>query len=91
MEPLSRVYYFPIDGEGNEIGEPIPIELDARGVADLSKLPPEVQRVLRTGFPKRLGLGMVKPWDGSLFLERLLEATNGYMRFRSSNSTSSTV
>lgn len=83
MEPLTRIYYFPINGKGEETGEAIPIELDARGVADLSKLPADMKDLLEDGFPRRIGIGMIHPWNGSAFLERLLEATNGYMRFRS--------
>lgn len=83
MTPVTTVYYFPIDHEGNEIGEPVPVGLNADGAADLSRLPADLRASLETsGVPDELGLRRFQPKDGSAFLSALLRTSNGYRRFR---------
>ncbi len=81
---MKTMYYFPIDGDGNEIGEPIPVTLAADGSADLSRLPTELRKALEAfGVPDALHRDAIFPKDGERFLERLIEESNGYRRFRS--------
>lgn len=84
MEPLSRVYYVPVDGDGNEVGEPLEVGLAANGSADLSHLPKDLQEALSIGVPDELHQGVVLPSSGPRFLAALLQNANGYLRFRSS-------
>lgn len=81
---MKTIYYFPIDGDGNEIGDLIPVMLSANGTADLSRLPAELRSTLESfGVPDALHRNAVFPKDGERFLERLIEESNGYRRFRS--------
>jgi hypothetical protein len=84
MEPLSRVYYVPVDGDGNEVGEPLEIHLTSNGSADLSQLPKDLQDMLAAGVPDELHQGVILPSSGPRFLAALLQNANGYLRFRSS-------
>ncbi|MBP9869485.1 hypothetical protein KBC59_02930 [Patescibacteria group bacterium] len=84
MNPVTQVYYFPVDHEGNEVGEPLAIGLNTDGTADLTKLPEAVIRDLTTsGVSDELKMGRVFPKDGARFLKALLHTSNGYRRFRS--------
>jgi hypothetical protein len=87
MTPVTTVYYFPVDHEGNEVGSPIQIGLNADGSADLSKLPPDLRSKLERGTSDDLRMGVISPKDGERFLRALLETTNGYMRFRTTNTS----
>jgi len=87
MNDLQQVYYFPVDGKGNEIGEPIKIALTADGLADVSGLPEEMKKTYEAwGVPDELHSGRIFPKQGKLFLAALLRMTNGYVRFRSDRS-----
>jgi hypothetical protein len=83
MQHVATVYYFPIDAQGNEVGEPMPIGLLPDGSADLSKLPTDIKMSLASGVTDELKLGRVLPKNGPRFLSALLYASNGYSRFRS--------
>lgn len=86
MTPLDHVYYFPIDAEGNDIGDPIKIGLNADGSADLSELPKNMKETLEAfGAPDEFRHHRLLPKDGKRFLAALLRLTNGYVRFRGSN------
>ena len=79
----TSIYYFPIDATGKETGEAIPVTLDANGVADISKLPPDIQDVALTSAQDITHTMALGPKDGARFLNALLRMTNGYIRFRS--------
>ncbi len=82
---ISTIYYFPIDHEGNETGEAIPVTLKPDGTADVSKLPNELRASLEClGVPNTFRTKQLKPQNGFHFLEALLRETTGYKRFRSS-------
>lgn len=95
MDPaITRIYFFPVDAEGNETGEPVEVPLAADGSADVSRLPPAVRARLETvGVRDELGTGTLLPKDGARFLKALLRSANGYTRFRTTPErvTSSTV
>jgi len=79
-----RIYYFPTDDSGNEVGSPVTVELKADGTADLSGLPPKLREHLEVfGVADELHQGRLFARDGESFLEALLEATDFYWRFRS--------
>lgn len=83
MEDIQEIYYFPIDAEGNEVGEPIRIGLNDDGSADLSKLPEKLRKTYeRFGSGDSL-LGPILPKKGSAFLNALLQSAGPYNRFRS--------
>ncbi len=83
---MDTVYYFPIDGAGNETGEAIPVSLKADGSVDLSHLPSDMVRTYEVmGIPDEMHLGRLYPRNGEAFLQALLRMTNGYVRFRSSS------
>lgn len=82
MDASTRIYYFPIDAMGKETGDAIPVELDANGVADISKLPADVQDVVLTSASDVTGTKLLSPQDGARFLNALIRMTNGYIRFR---------
>lgn len=87
QEVMSRtftVYYFPIDASGVEVGDPILIDLNPDGSANLSRLPPAIRSHLETFGVRNALLNRLTAKDGEAFLRSLLEATNGYIRFRSS-------
>jgi len=87
METLEHVYYFPIDGQGNEVGEPVKIGLNADGSADLSGLPKEMRETYEAwGVPDELHNNRIFLKQGEQFLMALLRMTNGYVRFRSEKS-----
>lgn len=80
---LSTIYHFPIDGQGNETGEALPITLNADGAADVSKLPIDLRETLESfGTPDELRTDRLFPSDGERFLNSLLANTSGYRRFR---------
>jgi hypothetical protein len=81
---LTKVYYFPINNLGEEVGEPVPVVLQADGSVDVSLLPREERETLESmGAPDSDHRTMLFPKDGSEFLEGLLRLTNGYRRYRS--------
>ena len=82
MEPLTVIYYFPIDAHGNEVGEPIPVDINPDGSANLSRLPKEVREHFE-------GFGITNTWgkrilptQGTSFLHTLLYEADPYIRFR---------
>lgn len=84
MSSIQKIFYFPVNAKGEEFGESIPVEIQADGSADVSKLPEELRGTLeKLGTPDALHQGAVFPKDGEQFLNALLRNTNGYMRFRS--------
>jgi hypothetical protein len=88
MQPLTQIYYFPIDREGRETGIALPIQLKPNGSADISQLPSDLQNTLNAfGVPNNLR-SIVFPRDGKRFLEALLHQTNGYRRFRQTSTPS---
>ena len=88
MQPLTQIYYFPIDREGQETGIALPVQLKSDGSADISQLPSDMQQTLNTfGAPNDLR-SIVFPRDGKRFLEALLHQTNGYRRFRQTSTPS---
>ena len=85
MQNLAHVYYFPIDADGNEVAEPIPVTIFADGSADISQLPEPMQKTfLRFGVPDELHQQGIFPREGERFLKQLLASANAYVRFRSS-------
>lgn len=83
MDPLTQLYYVPIDNDGNEKGAPILVSLNPDGSADLSRLPADLQSTLTTfGTPNELRTKTMMPKDGSAFLEALFETQGPYRRFR---------
>lgn len=88
MDPVTQVYYFPVNADGSETGEAILVDLNPDGSANLARLPAEVRTRLELGVPNELRLGTVTPQNGQAFLLALLQSTNGYTRFRASAPTS---
>ena len=83
----KTIYYFPIDGNGEETGEAIPVTVK-NGTSDLSKLPKDLAETFEAfGAPDMLHQGRIYPKDGEVFLDALLRMTNGYLRFRSDGSS----
>lgn len=82
MDPVTQVYYFPVNADGTETGESILVDLNADGSANLSRLPEKIRSTLEMGLPNRLRTAALEPADGKKFLEALLRSTNGYFRFR---------
>lgn len=81
---VSKIYYFPIDGQGEEIASSIPVVLKKNGDADISALPKAERECFEFfGVPDELGERNLFPKDGPLFLEALLIFSNAYCRFRS--------
>lgn len=81
-QPLTRIYYIVLDGNGKEIGT-IPIALDDQGHADLSGLPAKLREKLQRFGASSTGCGGgIFPENGSLFLEELLRATTPHRRFK---------
>lgn len=82
---METIYYCPIDGEGNEMGETFPITLQSNGIVDLSQLPIDMAKTYEAyGVPDELHMGRVFPNQGEVFLEALLRSSDEYVRFRSS-------
>lgn len=82
---IEVIYMFRVDGEGEEIGEPIAITLLPDGSADISHIPSALRETWETmGIRTLGGFGFVKPNDGKAFLLALLQSTTGYSRFRRS-------
>lgn len=80
------VFMFRVDGEGVEIGEPLPITLLPGGSADLSHVSPAQRETWeKIGVCPPGGMDFVKPKNGRAFLQALLQSTNGYHRFRRSS------
>ena len=78
----DKVFYFQIDGLGNET-KAFPITLAGSGHADLSALPETLRTTLETtGVMTTSGERLFFPPDGQAFLEALLSAANPYFRFR---------
>jgi hypothetical protein len=78
----DTIYYFPIDGEGNE-QEPLAIVLSEDGKVDLSMLPKAMAELLAVaGIPGPGHLGQVYPTAGPIFLEALIAWAHPYARFR---------
>lgn len=89
MAEPSKVYFFMAGKDGRE-SEPAAITLEPDGSADLSLLPDPVRgHLTRFGVRNLTHTGQVMPDDGELFLECLLEASNGPWRFRTSPEKSS--
>lgn len=87
MEDLREINYFPIDAEGNEIGDPVRVGVNPDGSADLSGLP-EAMRVTFENLGVSTPITRMSPTfpkDGKKFLEVLLRQQNPYQRFRRSN------
>lgn len=83
MSALTRIYYFPIDAQGNESEEPVPVDLNPDGSANLTQLPHELRKSLEGfGAPNSLGTGMVSAKEGSAFLRALVSRVDPYTRFR---------
>lgn len=78
---FDRIYFHPINAIGEEITEPILIDLHPDGSADLSRLPEPLRSTLRNIGAPLTGGGYVKPTRGAEFLRALLETANGYSRF----------
>jgi hypothetical protein len=84
MDPIERVYYFSVDANGHEIGEPILVDLAADGSANLDRLPESLRSHLEAaGVPDELHQGQIFSKDGARFLVGLLHSANPYRRFRS--------
>ncbi|MFZ2803868.1 MAG: hypothetical protein WA001_01460 [Patescibacteria group bacterium] len=84
----DKIYYFPMDADGNETGKAILIDLNQDGSANVSRLPEELRERLETfGVPDALHQTLLLPKDGSRFLDALLRTANGYTRFRSTDKT----
>ncbi len=82
---LSAVYLFCLNGNGEEVGEPIKIGLLTNGTADLSMIPSGLRETWNNdGISDALGLIAVYPKNGEAFLRALLLRSNGYERYRSS-------
>lgn len=84
MSRTFLVYYFPIDANGLEVGEPVRVDLNPDGSANLSRLPLTMRSHLEKFGVRNALLNRVTPKDGEAFLQSLLEMTNGYVRFRAS-------
>lgn len=83
MDSLKRIYHFPINEKGEEIGEPIPVVLQADGSADISLMPENLRKhYLNFGVPDELHQSAIFPTDGERFMKALLREVNGYRRFR---------
>lgn len=85
MDPVTQVYYFPVNADGAETGEAILVDLNTDGSANLSRLPESVRSHLSFGLPDEMHQSVYNPKDGQKFLLALLRKTNGYSRFRTSN------
>ncbi len=82
-DPIDMVYFFRVNGSGEEVGEPIRIGLLPDGKADLSLIPSGLRETWEAdGVMDRMGL-VTKPEDGIAFLQALLDRSNPYERFRS--------
>lgn len=83
-EAVSKIYYFSINGQGEELSPPIPVSLNKNGSADISALPKAERECFEFfGVPDELGEKTLFPKDGSLFLEAMLAFSSSYCRFRS--------
>lgn len=83
------IYYIPIDTRGKPTGQPVKISLRPDGVADLSGLPEKLRSSLtKFGIPDSFGIQHLKPEHGGAFLNRLLQHSNGYMRFTEKSESS---
>ncbi|MBU1034845.1 hypothetical protein KKD42_03550, partial [Patescibacteria group bacterium] len=81
MDSIKKIYHFPINERGEEIGEPIPVVLRADGSADISLLPSNLKKHLTDfGVRDELHRGSIFPADGERFLRALLREANGYRR-----------
>lgn len=80
---INQVYFFPLDGQGKETGEALPVTLNEQGEADLSRLPADIRETLEFfGVQDRTHTFSLFPKDGGRFLEALLHSGNPYFRFR---------
>jgi hypothetical protein len=85
---MDTVYYFPLDGHGEETGEAVPVTIATDGSVDLSRLPAWLgQTYSQVGVHVPGQASRVFPRDGEAFLHGLLATTNGYVRFRSQMSS----
>lgn len=84
MDPIERIYFFPVDANGNEVGEPILVDVAADGSANLERLPAHLRSHLEAaGVPDEMHRGQIFSKDGAHFLAGLLRSANPYRRFRS--------
>lgn len=82
MTSISKIYYIPLGPNGKE-QTPCVISIKPDGVADLSRLPKDIQEHLLTfGTPDPLHQNELYPEDGELFLLSLLKNATPYLRFR---------
>jgi hypothetical protein len=83
MQPISRIYYIPIDGAGEELQDTCLVDLNSDGSANLEHLPLSMQQTYRAlGVIDELHLGRVFPKEGAHFLHALLASSTPYTRFR---------
>ena len=84
-DPIKVIYMFRVNGEGDEIGEPIPLRILPGGSVDISQVSSALRKTWETmGIRTLGGFNAVRPNDGETFLLALLQSTNGYSRFRRS-------
>jgi hypothetical protein len=80
MAPVA--YYIPLRDDFKE-GDPILVDLNPDGSANLSRLPEDIRKELEDfGYPNPLHTKDLMPSDGIPFINALLESTNPYFRFR---------
>lgn len=83
MQPISRIFYIPIDGAGEELQDSRVIDLNPDGSANLQNLPAAMQETYRVlGVIDELHLGKIFPKEGERFLHALLASSTPYTRFR---------
>ncbi len=75
-------YYIPMRDDFKD-GDPILVDLNSDGSANLSRLPEDIRKELQDfGFQNPLHSLFVMPADGKTFINALLESRNPYFRFR---------
>lgn len=83
--PFLITHFRILDGEGNPVSEPAPVNVDAQGRADLHVLPEEMRRSFEAyGIKDETGLDRVFPSDGERFIN-LLKKHSGRHWFCSTN------
>lgn len=77
----TAAYFVPILPNGAE-GEPVLVDLNKDGSANISRLPKEMREMFETsGFPDYFHVEDVMPSEGARFIGALLESRNPFFRF----------